>query len=110
MSFSVVVLLLVFSCLFTSCIKFEEVEPENFDYAGSWNSTHCYLEIRLNGEGAFSCPRARHRNGSVEITPDEIIFKSYNFDNRVFRIDVPPSVDSLGQDFMVLDSIMYYKH
>jgi hypothetical protein len=89
-----------------ACLQ-EELDPENYDFRGSWDSRKYAMQIFSNGSAVLDIRNRGRLEGHVRIRRDKMTFMSENEDDEIgykrFHIDQRPSTDSLGVTSMVLD-------
>lgn len=98
---------LIFTLLLaTSCLQ-EELDPEDYSFRGSWDSSRYAIQIFANGSGVLDIRNRGRCEGNVWIKGDHMTFMSENENDAVgykrFHIDQRPTADSAGVTFMVLD-------
>ena len=103
---------LVMICLLSSCLQ-EELDPENYEFRGSWDSEKYAMQIFSNGSGYVDIRNRGRCEGNVWIKGNKMTFMSENDDDEVgykrFTIDERPTTDSQGITYMVLDGYRLVK-
>lgn len=103
---------LVMICLLSSCLQ-EELDPENYEFRGSWDSEKYAMQIFSNGSGYVDIRNRGRCEGNVWIKGNKMTFMSENDDDEVgykrFTIDQRPTTDSQGVTYMVLDGYRLVK-
>lgn len=91
----------------TSCMFQEELDPEDYDFRGSWDSRKYAIQIFRNGAGVCDIKNRGRCEGNVKVKGNKLIFMSENEDDQIaykrFDIDLRPTTDSNGNTYMVLD-------
>jgi hypothetical protein len=98
--------------LLSSCLQ-EELDPENYEFRGSWDSEKYAMQIFSNGSGYVDIRNRGRCEGNVWIKGNKMTFMSENDDDEVgykrFTIDQRPITDSQGVTYMVLDGYRLVK-
>lgn len=85
----------------------EELDPEDYDFRGSWDSRKYAIQIFRNGAGVCDIKNRGRCEGNVKVKGNKLIFMSENEDDQIaykrFDIDLRPTTDSNGNTYMVLD-------
>lgn len=91
----------------TSCFFQEELDPEDYDFRGSWDSRKYAIQIFMNGRGTCDIRNRGRCEGNVKIDGNRMTFMSENEDDEIaykkFIIDQRPTTDSSGITYMILD-------
>ena len=97
---------LIMVCVLSSCLQ-EELDPENYEFRGSWDSEKYAMQIFSNGSGFVDIKNRGRCEGNVWVRGDKLVFMSENDDDEVgtkrFHIDQRPTTDPQGVTYMVLD-------
>ena len=105
------ILLLAFAL--SSCLQ-EDLAPEDEIFRGSWDSSRYAIQIFQNGYGVCDIKNRGRCEGNVRIRSGKIIFISDNESSTVgrkaFDVDVRPTTDANGVDYMVLDGYRFERH
>src|SRR5688500_9722991 len=84
---------LIIVCALSSCLQ-EELDPENYEFRGSWDSEKYAMQIFSNGSGFVDIKNRGRCEGNVWVKDDKLIFMSENDDDEVgykrFHIDERP--------------------
>ena len=98
--------LILIGILMTSCLQ-EELDPENYDFRGNWDSSKYAIGIYSNGSGFLDIRNRGRLEGRVKIKGDKLIFTSENEDDEIgykrLDIDQRPTTDSNGVTYMILE-------
>ena len=104
--------ILLFALAISSCQ--EELGPEDEIFRGTWDSSRYAIQIFQNGYGVCDIKNRGRCEGNVKIRRGKIIFTSDNESSTVsrkaFDIDVPPTIDANGVEYMVLDGYRFERH
>lgn len=99
--------------VFASCLQ-EELDPENYEFRGSWDSRKYAIQIFSNGSGVCDIKNRGRCEGNVWIKGNKMTFISENENDDVgykrFHIDQRPTTDSLGVTYIVLDGHKLVRH
>lgn len=97
---------IIFLFATTSCIQ-EELDPSDYDFRGSWDSSKYAIQIFMNGAATLDIRNRGSLEGFVKINGDKMVFYSENETDEIsykkFNIDRRPTTDRNGTIYMVLD-------
>ena len=100
-------------CLLCSCLQ-ESLDPENYEFRGTWDSRKYAMQIYSNGSGVLDIKNRGRCEGNVWVKGNKLTFMSENDDDEVgykrFDIDQRPTTDSSGVTYMILDGYRLEKH
>jgi hypothetical protein len=91
----------------SSCMFQEELDPDDQEFRGSWDSSKYAIQIFMNGHGTCDIKYLGQCNGNVKVKGSKLVFTSTRDNDQVgykkFHIDQRPTTDSLGVTYMILD-------
>ena len=97
---------LIIVCLLSSCLQ-EELDPENYEFRGSWDSPKYAIQIFMNGSATLDIRRRGRLEGFVKIKGEKMIFTSENEHDEIgykrLDIDQRPTTDANGVTYMVIE-------
>jgi hypothetical protein len=90
----------------TSCFQ-EELDPSDYEFRGSWDSSKYAIQIFMNGSATLDIRNRGRLEGFVKIKGEKMIFTSENENDAIgykrLDIDQRPTTDANGVTFMVLE-------
>jgi len=99
--------------LSSACLQ-EDLDPENYEFRGSWDSSRYAIQIFSNGAAYLNVRNRGSLNGHVKINGNRMSFYSQDENDdigyRQFRIDQRPTTDANGETYMVLDGHRLVRH
>jgi hypothetical protein len=104
---------IILCLLLTSCIQ-EDLDPSDYEFRGSWDSSKYAMQIFMNGSATLNIRNRGNLNGYVKINGDNMTFYSNTEDDAIgykrFNIDERPTTDGNGITYMVLEGHRLEKH
>ena len=92
--------------LMTACWQ-EELDPSDYEFRGSWDSSKYAIQIFMNGSATLDIRNRGRLEGFVKIKGDKMIFTSENEHDAIgykrLDIDQRPTTDASGLTYMVLE-------
>jgi hypothetical protein len=90
----------------TSCIQ-EELDPSDYEFRGSWDSSKYAIQIFMNGSATLDIRNRGRLEGFVKIKGEKMVFTSENENDAIgykrLDIDQRPTTDANGVTYMVLE-------
>jgi hypothetical protein len=104
---------LILCLVMTSCFQ-EDLDPSDYEFRGSWDSSKYAIQIFTNGSATLDIRNRGRLEGFVKIKDEKMVFTSENEDDEIgykrLDIDQRPTTDANGVTYMILEGHTLIKH